>query len=252
MALADWPWLEFLERLRRRLWPLLFLFASASVGGWIYAPWVTAHLTGDPPIVPGLVVLAPAEAFVTRLKMAVALGFAVCLPLFLWQARSIVKPALGPKARRATLALVPVASLLFYAGVLLATEGILPLALTFLLQFAGDELTPMIRMASFVDLVLIFGLVFGMIFQLPVAIFVLASAGAISVAALQKTRRAAWLSFFIIGALLTPADPFSQLAMAIPLTLLYEISILLARLMAARRAAPDRSEAGEEGAADGA
>jgi sec-independent protein translocase protein TatC len=121
---------------------------------------------------------------------------------------------------------------LFLAGALFCFVIILPFAMTFLLGYKTGSLTPMITVGSYVDFCMKFILAFGAIFELPLAIIFLARFGIVSPGGLAKNRKYAILFSFIAAAILTPTpDAFNQTLMAVPIIILYEIGILLSRII---------------------
>jgi sec-independent protein translocase protein TatC len=124
------------------------------------------------------------------------------------------------------------ATLLFSSGAFFCFFVILPFAMTFLLGYRTETLMPMLSVGSYIDFCLKFILAFGAIFELPLVIIFLTRFGIVSPALLSKNRKYAMLVAFIIAAVLTPTpDAFNQILMAVPIIILYEIGILLSRIM---------------------
>lgn len=230
VTLDDLPLLGTLERLRRRIIASLVCGVLLSVAGWFVTRDVMEFLVSQQVGLGELVFLSPSEAFFTRLKLAAALGFVAAVPFIGWQIRAAFIPVMSERERRLSLWLFPGALLLFYGGIAFAVMAVLPIALRFLLGFGGDQIEPMIRVASFIGFVITFSIPFAIVFQMPVVVFFLARMGILTPTTLRRSRRVSIFVIFVIATLLTPADIFSQLLMAGPMFVLYEVSILLAGL----------------------
>lgn len=189
-----------------------------------------------------LIVTAVTEAFFVKLKLSFLAGFVIAFPIVLLALWRFVAPALYPRERKYVYIILPICLILFAAGVLFAYFGILQLVLNFFIYMAGDMLDPMFKVDQFVSFVMAFTLPFGLVFELPVVTFFLAKLGIIKYEKMAKNRKYALLVIFIIAAALTPGpDPISQLLMGIPMYLLYEVSIIVAKY--SRRRIPQEKAA---------
>lgn len=239
--------LEHLDYLRLRLLRALLAYLAASVGAYFAVPYIMPHLLHPEAGLTGLVFLSPVEAFFSRLKMALALGLVLGLPFMLYQLWALFVPAMSRAVRQASLMLIPVVYLLFVGGCLFALIFVLPLALRFFLAFGGEQLHQEIAIGNYVNFLIAFVLPFGFLFELPVAILALVRLGIVDPKALARNRKYAIFIIFVVAAIFTPADVFSQLLLAFPLLVLFEVSLLLARIFAPRRA-PDDDREEQEGA----
>lgn len=216
---------------------VLFLLAGAIVV-YVFSEDIMQELLRHLPVGSrgqGLVFLSPSEAFVTRIKLAFAGGLVVAIPFILLQIWSFARPFLQRRQRINLLLLIPVAFGLFLAGGAFGYFLLLPIALRFLLGFSGPDLEPMLAVAPYIGFVIMLILPLGLIFQMPVVAVFLARIGVIDPRSLAARRKYAILIIFIVSAVLTPPDVFSQLLMAAPLLLLFEISLLVARLATRKR-----------------
>ncbi len=190
-----------------------------------------------------LVYIGMAEAFITKIKIAVLAGVIVAMPIVMFQVWRFLAPALFPKERRLALIILPLAIILFAMGVSFAYLVVFKFAARFLLVVVSGDLEPMLSVGPYVSFLITFLLPFGIIFELPMVMFFLAKAGIVNHRWLSKNRKFAVLIFFVIGAILTPPDVISQVLLAGPMMLLYEISVLIARFVKPR---PQTTEIVEE------
>lgn len=179
-----------------------------------------------------LVFLAPAEAFWMHFKVAFMAALVLSLPVIFLQFWKFIAPGLLPKEKKYFLPFLFFATLLFTVGALFCFLVVLPFAMTFLLGYKTAQMMPMLSVGSYIDFCLKFILAFGAIFELPLVIIFLARFGIVTPATLARNRKYAILAAFIIAAMLTPTpDAFNQTLMAVPIFLLYEVGILLSRII---------------------
>jgi sec-independent protein translocase protein TatC len=184
-----------------------------------------------------LVFLAPAEAFWMHLKVSLVAAIIFSLPVIFFQLWRFISPGLLAKERKYVLPFVFFATSLFLIGALFCFGIVLPFAITFLLGYKTQNMAPMLSVGSYVDFCLKFILAFGIIFELPLAIIFLTRIGVVTPKTLAKNRKFAVLFAFVAGAILTPTpDMFNQTLMAVPIIILYEIGILVSRVMYRKRA----------------
>ena len=183
-----------------------------------------------------LVFLAPAEAFWMHLKVSLVVALIFSLPVIFYQLWRFIAPGLLSKEKKYLLPFIFFATLLFVAGALFCFIIVLPFAITFLLGYKTQNITPMLSVGSYVDFCLKFILAFGAIFELPLVIIFLTKIGIVTPKTLAKNRKYAVLFAFIAGAVLTPTpDAFNQTLMAVPIIILYEIGILFSRFMSGKK-----------------
>jgi len=182
-----------------------------------------------------LVFLSLTEAFWVQMKVAVIVGLFIAAPAILWQIWAFVAPGLHQHERKYAVPFVLIGSILFIGGGAFSLKIVTPYAIAFLLSYSRPGLQPMISIESYVDFLLKFTLAFGIVFELPLAITLLARMGVVTPAMLAKNRKYAILGAFIAAAILTPTpDAFNQTLMAGPLIILYEVGIICARLFGRR------------------
>jgi sec-independent protein translocase protein TatC len=179
-----------------------------------------------------LVFLSPGEGFWMHLKISMVAAFIVSLPVIFYQVWKFISPGLVEKEKKYIIPFIIIATLLFLLGAAFCFMVILPFAFTFLLGYKTEHMTPMLSVGSYMDFCLKFILSFGAIFELPVVIIFLVRFGFMTPDTLAKHRRYAILFAFIAAAILTPTpDAFNQTLMAVPIIILYEIGILVARIL---------------------
>ena len=185
-----------------------------------------------------LVFTAPAEAFWVQMKVGLIVGIFLAAPAILWQVWAFVSPGLHQHEKKYALPFVVIGSLLFIGGGAFSLFVVTPYAIQFLLSYARPGLKPMITLQNHVDFLLKFTLAFGAVFELPLALTILARIGIVNSKMLARNRKYAILGAFIAGAVLTPTpDAFNQALMAGPLIILYEVGIICARIFG-RKPAP--------------
>ncbi len=189
----------------------------------------------------GVYFTAPNEAFLVRLKLAGIVGIFLVLPFILWQFYGFVLPGLYGTERRMITPLIVATTLLFYLGVAFSFLVVSPIVIKFLMTFGTDIMQPLIGVGNYFAFVARLSLAFGLIFELPVLVFFLSVAGIVDPRMLLRTWRYALIVIVTAAALLTPPDIFSQLAMAIPVSLLYITSVLAAMFATRRRDQDDET-----------
>ena len=182
------------------------------------------------------------------MKVSLIAGFVGALPFVLYQAVMFVAPGLTPSERRYLYVLLPLSVVVFLLGAAFGYRILFPPAIRFLLTFGSDIATPLIRIGNYVNLMLSLLFWMGLIFEIPVVLFFLARIGVVTSAWLARKRRYAVVIAFIMGAIITPTfDPINQSLVAMPIIVLYEVGIWLAKLGArGRRVASESAKAGAE------
>lgn len=193
------------------------------------------------------------EAFFTYLKVAFIGGLLLAAPVILYQFWMFLAPGLYPNERKFVGPVIFVSTFFFVGGALFGYYFAFPVGFKFLLEYAGENIKAMPSMSEYMGFASTLLLAFGIVFELPLIIIALARFGIVSVASLRKYRKYAILSFFIVAAILTPSpDAVSQCIMAIPLWILYELSIFGAIFIARKKEEEKLAESlSEESNTDG-
>ena len=218
-----------LGELRRRIVISVLAIVVGTIIAYVYVDELMRFVTAP---AGKLYFMSPAEGFFAFLKLAVFAGGMLSLPIILWQIWAFVAPALTSGEKKWAIIMVPGAAVLFFIGIAFAYLVVWPPAVKFFLGFGSESLQPMLSLGQYLSFLLSFILPFGIIFNLPLGLLVLAKMGIISSAFLAKQRRMMVLVAFIVGGIITPTpDVFSQIMMAIPIIILYEASIWAVRIL---------------------
>jgi sec-independent protein translocase protein TatC len=221
---------DHLDELRSRIiYSLVALVIAFALCFWQSSLILDIAANPLPAADQALVVLAPTEAFMTTVTVCAYAAIILAAPFVSFQIFAYILPAFSPRERRAILPIVLAIPALFIAGVIFAYFIVLPAAINFLLSFNGDQFTTQLRAReyySFFSTTLLAG---GVVFQLPVILLALVRLRIVTIAQLRKNRRYAYLGIAVVAAALPGVDPISMLIEMVPLLLLYELSILLAR-----------------------
>lgn len=172
----------------------------------------------------------PTDTFLSALKISFTVGIFVSLPWIIFQIWSFVVPALSSSEKTHTFPVIVFASTFFLMGSSFAYFIVLPFALNFLANFGGDLVMNQWAISEYFDLVLKFLLSFGIVFEMPLLAFILAKLDLLTASFLRTYRRYAIVVIVVLASILTPPDVVSQVLMAIPLMLLYELSIWIVKI----------------------
>lgn len=220
-----------LKELRNRVVLCALVFFVVTAIGIVYASdlidLVTAlGLACDPPYT--FIAISPSERLLQYFKIAVIAGAVVTVPLAMYQAWAFAKPGLKKNESR-FFALTLVLGLgLFCLGVFFAYKISLPFMLNFLNSLEGTEyVTPSYTLAEYMNFVTLIFLIFGGVFEIPLVTIILSRLGILNAGLMRKGRGVAIVLIFVVAAIITPPDIFSQCMVAVPMILLYEVSILL-------------------------
>jgi sec-independent protein translocase protein TatC len=224
--------IELRDRLVRTLIALVMVFGALCVWPGINALYdlLAAPLTASLPPGTKLIATNVFSPFLVPLKMTLMTAFLVALPYVLYQVWSFVAPGLYSHEKRMVLPLVVSSTILFFIGVAFCYFIVIPALTSFIVQIAPASVSAAPDIEQYFGTVLSLFLVFGIAFEVPVAVVVLARIGIVSIEQLK-----AWRGYFIVGAavvsaIVTPPDVISQLSLLIPMCILYEIGIVAARI----------------------
>ncbi len=216
-----------LEELRKRIIFSIISVAALSALSYIYAEKILEVLAVH---VKSLVFISPQEAFLAYLKIALLSGVILSAPVILFNAFKFIWIALNRREKGFFAVYLSIGTLLFAGGALFSYYVALPAAMRFLLGFTSDFLRPYISVSRYVSFSAFLILAFAVTFETPLVIVLLTRVGLLRAKILRKKRRYFIVLMFVIAAMLTPPDLVTQVLLAIPLVLLYEVSILFARV----------------------
>lgn len=221
-----------LEELRTRLIVALSIFFIASIGAYFFShsiiDFFTQPLRGHKSA--ELIFQTPHEAFLTHIRVSATAGFFIASPVIFSQFWLFVSPGLYSKEKKIIFPLVLGSVFLFFVGSVFAYFVVVPFTLTFLLSFQTQSLRPLLSIAPYFSFLTGMILSFGIIFEFPIIILGLVKVGITTSRELAKSRKIIALIIFIAAAVLTPSpDPVTQLLLAIPLIVLFEMSVIISR-----------------------
>lgn len=224
---------EHLDELRRRIIVVIVAVFLFGVVSFFYSESLLNLVTA--PIqrsLDTLYFLTPYEAFLARVKISVLSGIILSSPIIFLELWFFVSPGLYRKEKKLVLPMVLSSTVLFFLGVLFAYFIVIPFALQFFMEFQTYSLLPLISLGSYLSFFLSFVLVFGLAFNLPVLLTGLVVLKVIGASFLVSQRKLVIVLIFILAAVLTPtADIFTQCILALPLWLLFEGSVLIAKVI---------------------
>jgi len=233
------PFTAHLEELRTRLITCAMAIGAGFAVAYFFKekifqiltqPLMKIMQTGDKLIFTGL-----PEAFFTYLKVALLTGIILAAPVLLYQFWLFIAPGLYKKERKLLIPIVFLSTIFFLGGAFFGYFIVFPFGFKFFLGFASDSIRPMPSMKEYLTFATKLLLAFGVVFELPIVITFMARLGIVSVDFLKKNRKYALLLFFVFSAILTPPDVITQLMMAFPLMILYEISIIGAKIFGKKK-----------------
>ncbi len=187
-------------------------------------------------------VLNPFDAFMVPFKLTFMLALFICVPYILHQAWAFIAPGLYKHEIRFTFPILVSSVILFYTGIAFSYFVILGFVFDFLLVVAPDSVTIAPDIAAYLKLITGLCLAFGLVFEIPVAIVLLVISGAITPTWLAEKRSYAIIVNFAVAMIITPADPWSMILMAIPMCLLYEVGIVASRIVYRAKVVTEETE----------
>ena len=228
----DGSFWDHLEELRQRLLIILGVLAVSTLGTFLISRTLMELVVSRGPAT--LLALAPSEALVAHLKLSLIAGMLISSPVIFVQLWRFIAPGLLEKERRFAIAAALVCTLLFLGGALFSWFLMLRPVISVFQSFEGGRIQGGWSVSNYIGFLGRFVLVFGAAFQLPVLILLLTRMGIISPSTISRYRRHVIIGLLVTGAILTPPDPLTQVLLALPLYVLFELSVLLARAFTAR------------------
>ena len=229
------PFVSHLVELRNRLiWAIgsvvLIFLCLVPFANELYE-WFAKPLISNLPQGSTMISTEPHGPFFIPFKFAFATAFALAIPVVLYQLWAFVAPGLYKNEKSIVLPLVVSSTLLFYFGVMFAYYVVFPIIFKFFIGMAPDGVAVMTDISAYMSFALKLFFAFGVAFEVPVATILLARMGVVSTQSMANQRPYVIVGAFVIGMLMTPPDIFSQVMLAVPVCLLFEVGLLFARQM---------------------
>jgi sec-independent protein translocase protein TatC len=250
----EMPFLDHLEELRKRLFWIAGAIIIGIVIGFALLSKLDIIRVLERPILPllhgqKLIYTHPGTSFHILLNASLVLGLILASPVIVGQIWGFLAPALYSHEKRVVIPVLVSIVALFLAGVALSYFVVLPLTLQFLMSIESTALTPMISATDYFDFAISMCLAFGLVFEVPIAILALTALGIVTPQFLSRYRRHAVIVCLTAAAFITPgADPYSLFALAIPLYILYELSVFVAFFAYRKRRKRQEAREAEENA----
>lgn len=239
---------DHLKEMRNRLVVCILVFLVAAVVCFAYSSRIVEALTIlGLPAGYSFVAISPSETLMVHFNISLVSGLVVAVPVIAFEIFSFCSPGLKQKEKSFALFGMIFGSIFFVIGVMFAYKITLPFMLKFLITFGNStNIAAQISIEKYVGFLLTIFVIFGVIFELPVLSVILTILGIIKPQWLISARKVMIVLIFVIAAIITPPDPTSQIMVAIPIILLYELSIILSKIVYKFKKQPQKSENDEE------
>jgi len=222
-----------IAELRSRLFKIVISYGVAFL--IVFTNWQLVYAWMKKPLESAfdkaMIFTSLAEPFITALKISLYAGFVLALPFIMWQVWKFIAPALYENEKKMAIPFVFWGTIMFLSGVGFAYYVVFPFGANILINFGGIEFEAMLKMSEYIGFFAKFMFGFGIAFELPVFSYFLAKLDLITDQTLIAGFRYAVVGIFIVSAILTPPDPATQFLMAIPLIILYGVSILIVKMV---------------------
>jgi sec-independent protein translocase protein TatC len=227
------PFLSHLEELRKRLIICAIAIGIGFVISYIFSKqlfsFLILPLTKVLPADSRLIFTNLPEMFIAYIKVALIAGIILAIPVIFYELWMFLAPALYQKEKRYFIPFVLFSSILFVAGSLFGYSVVFPYGFKFFISFATEDIQALPSVKQYFSFAIRLLLAFGLVFELPVVVFFLTKIGLITPDSMKRFRKFAILSSFILSAILTPPDVATQIMMALPIIILYELSIIISK-----------------------
>ncbi len=238
--------LELRDRLVRAVLAVIVVFIPAAIFRNQIFDIMADPLIAQLPPGSSLISTGITSPFLTPFKLAFFFSLFAAMPVVLYQIWAFVAPGLYRKEKRFAVPLLASSILLFYVGIFFAYKFVFPMAFHFFSSSGPSSVKQMPDIGNYLDFALMTFLAFGVAFEIPVVVVLLTLTGLVTVKQLAAARGYVVIGIFVAAAILTPPDPLSQILMAVPMWLLYEGGLVMARVMASGRGAekPEDAQSG--------
>lgn len=225
---------EHLGELRKRLIIIVITIIIGSFISYRYVDLIIEYMI-KPAQNLEFIYINPPELFMAHVKIAIICGIAITSPMNLMQIWLFVKPGLKKNERRYLLFALYMGIIFFLIGAIFAYMAIIPITIDFFTKMSGDRISPLFSFQNYLGFISSVLLSFGLVFELPMIVVLLTQLNLVSSDTFKKYRKIVILVIFIVAAILTPPDVVSQVLMAVPMLILYEISIIMSTMIDKRK-----------------
>lgn len=222
---------EHLGELRKRIIIILIAVIVCTAISFHYIQAIMARLISVGENFFEFIYISPSELFLSYIRVAIMFGIILALPILLYQIWLFIRPGFEKASGMHVFLSLLAGVLFFFIGALFCYEVVLPFTIRFFGSMTIENINPMITVANYIGFVSSMILAFGLVFEIPMLVLLLSKIGIISSGFLRKYRKYVILIIFILAAILTPPDVVSQVLLAIPMLILYEISIILSKIV---------------------
>jgi sec-independent protein translocase protein TatC len=228
--IKEMSFIDHLEELRKRVIRCLLVVTLFSTVCYIFSRHIIDFIVK--PLHTDVYFMSPTEGFMVGIKVSIIAGVILSIPVIIYQLWRFIAPGLFGKEIKIAFPIIVTSTLSFFAGGSFCFFLVVPRAAKFLLGFGTDKLHPLIRITDYISFVGYMTLAFGASFELPIVAYFLAKMGVLGPGIMTKGRRYAIVGILIVAGVVTPTpDAFTQLTLAVPLYLLYEISIIIVKIV---------------------
>jgi sec-independent protein translocase protein TatC len=225
--MKEMEFVEHLEELRKRIIRILMYFLIGAISGFIISPYILNYIKKP---VGKIYFFSPQEAFIVKIKISIFFSIILIFPLMIYEIWKFVEPGLYKEEKQKIFPFILFGIFLFYTGLFFSIFLAYPIGIKVLLSFGSNIIEPIIGIDNLFKLFFYLTISFGILFEFPIVILILTRLGIISPNTLQKRRREIIVLIFLIGAIITPSvDALTLILIAIPIYLLFEISIIIAK-----------------------
>ena len=217
-----------LEELRGRLLICLFTMTILSLISFTIWPKIVSLMWINDI---NMIYISPQEAFLTRIKVSLICGLLGSIPVILYEIWKFIRPALTKRERKLTIGLGIVSAVLFFAGIYFNVFIVTPIVVRFFLRSSQPTLTPLISISNYTSFLINMTLAFALVSQLPLLMVLAAVLGLVNAHIFSKYRKITIIGIFFLAAVLTPPDALSQLALALPMWGLYELGLIVIKII---------------------
>ncbi|MBC7086895.1 MAG: twin-arginine translocase subunit TatC [Tissierellales bacterium] len=221
---------EHLSELRKRIIVILVFFILSSVASFSFIRPIMQELISIGEKYFEFIYLKPAELLTTYMRLAILVGIIISSPIIFLETWLFIKPGLERNSQKKIFIALIFGMIMFFVGVTFSYLSVLPLSIRFFGNMKIEGIEPMISISNYIGFLTSILLSFGIVFEMPVVIFILSKMKIVTYNMLNKVRKYVYLAIVILAAIITPPDVISQILLSIPMILLYEFSIFISKL----------------------